>query len=161
KLVALGDAFADRLQSSLKQLKRDEEIAAKIDVKDDHCFVGFDAYKGVINSGVDVVLLATPPHFRPAHLKAAIDAGKHVFAEKPVAVDAPGVRSVLATCAEAKKKSLAVVSGLCWRYHNGMRETFKRVHEGGVGDIVALQCTYNTGRLWDKPRQPEWSDMEW
>src|SRR5262249_48205649 len=91
KLVALGDAFNDRLQTSLESLKKLQEIASKIDVPEERCFVGFDAYKQVLASGVDVVLLATPPHFRPIHLKAAIDAGKHVFAEKPVAVDAPGV----------------------------------------------------------------------
>ncbi len=161
KLVALGDAFADRLQQSLSQLRKEDDLAAKIDVKPDQCFVGFDAYKQVIASGVDVVLLASPPHFRPAHLRAAIDAGKHVFAEKPVAVDAPGVRAVLAACGEAKKKKLAVVSGLCWRYHQGMRETFSRIHDGAVGDVVALQCNYNTGPLWKKDRQPDWSDMEW
>src|SRR5947209_20548960 len=119
----MGDAFADRLDYSLnKELKRDKELAAKIDVKPENCFVGFDAYKGVINAGVDVVLLATPPHFRPLHLKAAVEADKHIFAEKPVAVDAPGVRSVLTTCEEARKKGLSLVSGLCWRYHDGMRE---------------------------------------
>src|SRR5262249_29950081 len=149
RLVAMGDAFADRLHSSLTTLKRDDEIARKIEVTTEHCFVGFDAYKQVI-ACCDVVLLCTPPHFRPAHLKAAVEAGKHVFAEKPVAVDAPGVRSVLATCEEAKKKGLAIVSGLCWRYHHGMRETFKRIHDGAVGDIVALQCTYNTHELWSK-----------
>lgn len=160
KLVAMGDAFADRLQQSLKTLQSDEEISKKIDVKPESCFSGFDNYKGVINSGVDVVLLCSPPGFRPMQLRAAIDAGKHVFAEKPVAVDAPGVRAVIDACHDAKKKNLAVVSGLCWRYHNGMRETFKRIQDGSIGDIVTLQCTYNTHYLWDKPRQPEWSDME-
>jgi predicted dehydrogenase len=161
KLVAMGDMFADRLQQSLDDLKRDEGIAPKIDVKPDHCFTGFSAYKDVIASGVEVVLLATPPHFRPAHLKAAIEAGKHVFCEKPVAVDAPGVRAVLAACQEAKQRNLSLVSGLCWRYHHGMRETFMRLHDGAVGDMVALQCTYNTHGLWSRDRQPDWSDMEW
>ena len=94
----MGDAFEDRLEQSLDTLTQDEAIAAKIDVPPERRFVGFDAYKQVIASGVDVVLLCTPPHFRPLHLEAAVEAGKHVFAEKPVAVDAPGVRSVLATC---------------------------------------------------------------
>jgi predicted dehydrogenase len=160
KLVAMGDAFEDRLKQSLRTLQKDEELVRKIDVTPDRCFVGFDAYKGVLAS-CDVVLLCTPPHFRPAHLKAAVEAGKHIFAEKPVAVDAPGVRSVLAACAAAKSKNLSIVSGLCWRYHNGMRDTFKQIHDGAVGDIVALQCTYNTGELWVRERQPEWSDMEW
>src|SRR5262245_61356651 len=97
KLVAMGDAFDDRISPSLARLKRDEVIAGKIDVPPEHCFTGFDAYKHVIDAS-DVVLLCTPPHFRPLHLKAAVEAGKHVFAEKPVAVDAPGVHSVLDTC---------------------------------------------------------------
>jgi predicted dehydrogenase len=161
KLVAMGDVFDDHLQHSLNTLRNDEGIAKKVDVKPDHCFVGFNAYKQVLASDVDVVLLATPPHFRPAHLKAAVEAGKHVFAEKPVAVDAPGVRSVLATCEEAKKKKLSLVSGLCYRYEHAKRETMKRVHDGAIGDIIALHTSYNTGPLWMKPRQPQWSDMEW
>ncbi len=161
KLIAMGDAFSDRLNGSLETLKNQKDLAGKIDVKPDQCYVGFDAYKQVIASGVDVVLLTTPPHFRPAHLKAAIEAGKHVFAEKPVAVDAPGIRSVMESAAKAKEKNLALVSGFCWRYEYGMRETMKKVHEGAIGDIVSLQCTYNTGALWMKPRQPSWSDMEW
>jgi predicted dehydrogenase len=161
KLIAMGDVFADHLQSSLSQLRKDETLAGKIDVKDDHCFIGFDAYKQVLATPIDVVLLTTPPHFRPLHLKAAVEAGKHIFAEKPVAVDAPGVRSVMATCAEAKRKKLSLVSGLCYRYENSKRETMKQVHDGAVGEIVALQTSYDTGALWMKPRQPGWSDMEW
>jgi myo-inositol 2-dehydrogenase / D-chiro-inositol 1-dehydrogenase len=111
QLWAMGDAFEDRLQNSLKSLQTLEDVRAKIDVAPERQFVGFNAYQEVINSGVDVVLLTAPPHFRPLHLKAAIDAGKHVFAEKPVAVDAPGVRSVLETCRLAKEKNLSVVSG--------------------------------------------------
>src|SRR5262249_318444 len=122
---------------------------------------GFDAYKKVLDSGIDVVLLATPPHFRPMHLKAAVDAGKHIFCEKPVAVDAPGVRAVFEACREAKKKNIAVVSGLCWRYPHGKRETMKRVHDGAVGDIVALHTNYNVHGLWHKNRMPSMSDMEW
>jgi len=161
KLVALGDAFKDRLDGSLETLKKQENIAKKIDVPEERCFVGFDAYKQVIASGVDVVLLATPPHFRPIHLKAAIDAGKHVFAEKPVAVDAPGVRAVLAACEEARKKKLAVVSGLALRYSFAYRETIKRIHDGAIGDIRALHANDFRGPLWVKPRQPGWTDMEY
>src|SRR5205823_12366256 len=113
KLTAMGDMFADHIEKKLKVLRDDGDVAAKVDVKPENCFVGFDAYKQVLASGVDVVILTTPPHFRPLHLKAAVEAGKHVFCEKPVAVDAPGVKSVIASCAEAKKRSLAVVSGLC------------------------------------------------
>ncbi|HYG78712.1 MAG TPA: Gfo/Idh/MocA family oxidoreductase [Planctomycetota bacterium] len=160
KLVAVGDAFSDRLESSLSLLKK-SEVGSKVAVEADKKFVGFDAGKKVIDSGVDVVLLGEPPHFRPMHLKYAVEKGKHVFAEKPVAVDAPGVRSVLATCEEAKKKNLSIVSGLCWRYHNGKRETIQRCIDGAIGEILAMQCTYNTGKLKHYPRQPEWSDMEW
>jgi predicted dehydrogenase len=161
KLIAMADAFPDRIKGSLAHLKSDGEIADKIDVKPDFHFTGFEAYKNLLACGVDVVLLATPPHFRPIHLKAAVDAGKHIFCEKPVAVDAPGVRAVMEACREAKKKSLAVVSGLCWRYHHGKRETMKRIHDGAVGDIVALHTNYNQGGLWHKDREPDWSDMEW
>jgi predicted dehydrogenase len=161
RLTAMGDAFRDRLEGSLEQLRQDEGIAAKVDVPAERRFVGFNAYQQVIQSGVDVVLLCTPPHFRPAHLEAAVRARKHVFAEKPVAVDAPGVRRVLAACREAQRQRLSIVSGLCWRYHGGMRETFARIHEGVLGEIVTLQCTYNTGTLWHRNREPGWSDMEW
>ena len=161
KLTALGDAFADRLQKSLGELKKQEGIAGKIDVPEERQFVGFNAYQQVIDSGVDVVVLATPPHFRPAHLKAAIEAGKHVFCEKPVAVDAPGVRSVYETCRLAKEKNLSIVSGLCWRYDYGVRETMKRVLDGEIGDIVAIQENYLAATLWSHDRQPSWSDMEW
>ena len=160
KLVAVGDAFEDRLQGSLKTLEKQSEVAAKIDVPPERRFVGFDAYKRVIENS-DVVLLATPPHFRPIHLKAAIDAGRHVFAEKPVAVDAPGVRAVLEACEEAKRKKLAVVSGLALRYSNGYRETIRRLHSGQAGEIHTLQANDFRGPIWVKPRQPGWTDMEY
>jgi predicted dehydrogenase len=159
KLVALADAFEDRLEQSLATLQRDEKVSSKIDVPRERRFVGFDAYKKLLESGVDVVLLCTPPHFRPEHLHAAIGAGKHVFAEKPVAVDARGVHSVLETCARAKTKSLSVVSGLCLRYDNGFRETVRRIHDGAIGDVVTLFANdYRSGR-WAKPRQPDWTEM--
>ncbi len=161
KLVAMGDMFDERLQSSLKSLKVIKEIAEKIDVPSDQQFVGFDAYRGVLATDVDVVLLTTPPHFRPIHLKAAIDAGKHVFAEKPVAVDAPGVRSVLETCAEAKRKNLSVVSGLCIRYDAGFRETVQRLHDGAIGDIHTFIANDYRGPIWVKPRKDDWTDMHW
>jgi predicted dehydrogenase len=163
RLVALGDMFQDRISEKSAILK--DSLGNKYLVKDDHCFTGFDAYKGVIDSDVDVVLLATPPHFRPQHLAYAVEKGKHCFVEKPVAVDGPGCKSVLETCEKARSKKLAIVSGLCWRYDDGMRATFKRIHEGGLGDIVAMQCSYNTGSLWHRSlkekEQKGWSDMEW
>ncbi|MCA9072277.1 MAG: Gfo/Idh/MocA family oxidoreductase, partial [Planctomycetaceae bacterium] len=159
ELVAMADAFPDRLESSLKNLKN-QGAGDRVKVDDDHKFVGFDAYNGVIDS-CDVVLLATPPHFRPAQLKAAVDAGKHAFVEKPVAVDAQGVRSILKTCEEAQTKGLSIVSGLCWRYHHGMQATFDQIHDGAIGDITAMQCSYNTRGLWKHPRKADWSDMEY
>jgi myo-inositol 2-dehydrogenase/D-chiro-inositol 1-dehydrogenase len=160
QLTAMGDAFVDRLDGSLKNLQGDPVLSSKVDVPKERQFVGFGAYKQVIDSGVDVVLLAGPPGFRPQHFKYAIEKGKHVFAEKPVAVDAPGVHSVLATAEEAKKKNLSVVSGLCYRYDESKRQTIKRIHDGAVGDIMAMHVSYNTGPLWSHPRQPAWSDME-
>ena len=132
KLTAMADAFEDRLAFSLKALAANDELAGKIDVPTEQRFVGFDAYKQVLATDVDVVLLTTPPHFRPIHLKAAVEAEKHIFAEKPVAVDAPGVRSVLESCAEAKRKQLSLVSGLCLRYDAGFRETVRRLHDGAI-----------------------------
>jgi predicted dehydrogenase len=160
KLWAMADAFEDRLDLSLKSLQNNSEIASKIDVPPERRFVGFDAYKDVIAS-CDVVLLCTPPQFRPLHLRAAVDAGKHIFAEKPVAVDAPGVRSVLETCKDAEKKNLSVVSGLCLRYDWGFQETIRRIHDGAVGEVFTLQANDYRGGIWVKPRLPDWSDMTW
>ncbi|OAI47606.1 oxidoreductase [Planctomycetaceae bacterium SCGC AG-212-F19] len=159
KLVAMGDSFADRIEQSLAALGREKEIAGKVDVKPDKRFVGFDAYKQVIDSGVDVVLLATPPGFRPIHMKYAVEKGKHVFAEKPCAVDAPGVRSVLATAEEAKKKGLSLVAGLQMRYSLPHREIVKRVHGGAIGELRTIIANDYRGSIWVKPRQPDWTDM--
>lgn len=161
KLVAVGDTFRDRLDSCLATLGRDGPIAPRVDVPAERRFVGLDSYRQVIGAGVDVVLLCSPPGFRPQHLRAAIDADKHVFAEKPCAVDGPGVRSVLAACQDARRKRLAVVSGLCWRYDAAKRETFRRLHDGAIGDIVAMQANYITGALWHRLRTPEMTDTEW
>ncbi len=161
ELVAMGDAFADALAGSLGNLQNsDAKDRVKVDA--DHQFVGLDAYLGVINSDVDVVLLGEPPHFRPTHLRAAIDAGKHVFAEKPVATDAPGVRSVLESAELAKQKGLSIVSGLCWRYETGMIETVRRIHDGQIGEIVALESTRYHGAVGRmEPRTPAMTPLEW
>ena len=159
KLVAMGDAFAERVNASHGNLK--QQFADRVDVPKERQFVGFDAYQKVIDSGVDVVILAEPPHFRPIHLKAAIDAGKHVFCEKPVAVDGPGVRSVLATTEEAAKKNVSLVSGLCWRYHTAIREAMQRVLDGAIGKILAMQETYLTGMIGGRVRNPQWTEMEY
>jgi predicted dehydrogenase len=159
-LTAMGDAFENQLQNSLKALQG--KHSDKVKVTPENCFVGLDAYQKVINSDVDVVLLASPPGFRPVHLKAAVDAGKHIFTEKPMATDAPGVRAVLAVAEEAKKKNLSLVAGFCYRYHDGVRAIMKQIHEGSIGDVRSLQTTYNTGFVKSViPRDSEWSDMQY
>ena len=159
KLVAMGDAFLDKVEEKLAALKK-SKVGEKVDVKDDMKFVGFDAGRKVIDN-CDVVILCEPPHFRPQHLRYAIEKGKHVFAEKPVAVDGPGVRSVIESAKMAKEKGLSLVNGLCWRYDAQKRDTIQRCLNGGVGEIRAIECNYLTGGLWMHPRKPEWSDMEW
>jgi predicted dehydrogenase len=160
KLVALGDMFAENLEASRASLQA--EGGERFEVSDDRCFTGFDAYKKVIDC-VDVLVLGTPPGFRPLHLKAAVEANKHCFVEKPVATDGPGVRSVLDTCEQAKKKGLSIVSGLCWRYHNFMREAVQRIQDGAVGQIQVVQSVYNTQNAKTPiPFDPKkWSEMEW
>lgn len=161
KLIAMADAFSDRLDVSLKNLEK-SPVADRVAVDDHHRFAGFDACQQLVQTDVDVVLLAAPPHFRPKNLKTCIDAGKHVFAEKPVAVDAPGVRSVLATTEKAQEKNLTIVSGLCWRYETGMQETMRQIHDGRIGEITALETTrygHGVGKL--ARREPGWSDMEY
>ncbi len=164
-LTALADVFDGQIQRSLAALEKDPAIAAKVNVNPDQCFVGLDAYHKLIDSGVDVVLLATPPGFRPQHLAAAVAAGKHIFCEKPMATDAPGVRSVLASAAKAKEKKLALVAGFCWRYDYGRREIYKQIHDRAIGDIRTIYATYYTGPV--KPMQPPaarsatCTDLEW
>jgi predicted dehydrogenase len=160
KLWAMADAFEDRLQESLATLGRDEALRGKLDVAGERRFVGFDAYRQAI-ACCDVVLLCTPPHFRPLHLRAAVEAGRHVFAEKPVAVDAPGVRSVLASCRDARRRNLSVVSGLCLRYDSGFRDTVRRIHDRAIGEVGALQANDYRGGIWVRRCQPGWTDMEW
>ncbi len=146
ELVAMGDAFGDRLESSLRSLKG-SKVGKRVNVAKSKQFVGLDAYKKVI-AECDVVLLTTPPGFRPVQVKAAIEAGKHVFCEKPVATDAPGVRSVMETCRLAKKKKLNLVSGLCYRYERAKIATMDRIADGGIGEIITMQHTYNTSTPW-------------
>ena len=161
KLVAMGDVFPDRLSTSLHTLREQSEIGDRVTVDSSRQFIGFDAYQSVIASGVDLVLLATPPHFRPIHLKAAIESNKHVFAEKPVAVDPRGVRSVLETTELAKRKNLAILSGLNTRYSFRAQEMVRRVHEGAIGNITALHTTRYGSGVWVKPRIAGMTDMEY
>jgi len=159
KIVALGDLFKDRLDTCLSVLQT--KLGEMCEVSSERCFTGFDNYKGVVDCGVDLVILTAPPGFRPIHFKYAVEAGKHVFMEKPVAVDAPGFRSVIAAGELAAQKNLGVVAGTQRRHSAEYRETIKRIHEGAIGEIIAAQCYWNQGGLWNHGRKPEWSDMEW
>ncbi|MFO1092823.1 MAG: Gfo/Idh/MocA family oxidoreductase [Planctomycetaceae bacterium] len=164
RLVAMGDTFKGQIDSSLAALKMKSDLADRVAVADEMKFVGLDAYRKVIEN-VDVVLLATPPGFRPVHLRAAVEAGKHIFTEKPMATDAPGVRSVVETVALAKAKNLAICAGFCWRYHNELRELFTKIHAGAIGNVLAVFGTYLTGPVKPMPpadtRPAGISDLEW
>jgi myo-inositol 2-dehydrogenase / D-chiro-inositol 1-dehydrogenase len=165
ELVALGDLVPDRLEQCKGELAKaiaaDASLAAKYKVTPDKCFTGFDAYQKVIASGVDLVMFATPPGFRPPQLEAAVAAGKHIFTEKPVAVDAAGIRSVLATYEAAKAKNLAIVAGTQRRHEAQYLATIQRIHDGAIGDVLSGQVFWNQGGLWNRERQPSWSDAEW
>ncbi len=156
-LVSMGDVFADRLDESYAALIKVEPKRVK--VSQQNKFIGFDAFQKVIDSGVDVILLTTPPSFRPDHLVAAVAAGKHVFCEKPVAVDAPGVRKVIAAANEAKAKNLSLMSGFCFRRDLPNRATFGKILNGDIGEVKTVSTFRYGGELWYKPRQAEWSDM--
>lgn len=157
KVTALADVFQDRTDETRRLIakERSQEIA------ESRCFVGFDAYQKLLDSDVDVVLHATPPHFRPQHFAAAVEAGKHVFLEKPVAVDAVGVRSVLETGKKASARGLCVMTGTQMRRERARIETVNRVADGAIGQIAAIQCFRNQGALWYRTRQEGWSDMEY
>jgi len=161
KVVALGDVFLDRAQKCLANLRSHTEVGNRVVIDDDHVFSGFDAYKNVIDSGVDVVILASTPHFRPKHLAYAVKQGKHCFAEKPIAVDVPGVHSVQETCELAKQRKLSIVSGLCWRYDRGVQATMEKIADGAIGDIVSIESTFNTCTLWHRGDNSDWSRMEY
>jgi predicted dehydrogenase len=162
ELVALADAFQDRIDSCRTSLQTElEKEPGKLNISDDQIFTGFDCTEKLVASDVDVVLLATPPHFRPAQVKACVEANKHVFVEKPIAVDVVGVKSMLASCEEAQKRGLSIVSGLCWRYDWKVQEMIKRIKEGAIGEIRAIQENYLTGTLWHRGDNPKWSRMEY
>lgn len=156
-LTAMGDIFEDRMEEAYNALL--QTVPGQVKVNKKNKFIGFDAYQKVIDSGVDVVLLTTPPAFRPAHLTAAIQAGKHAFCEKPVAVDAPGVRQVLAAAKMAKEKNLSIVSGFCFRYEFSNRAVFGRILKGDVGKINAVSTFRHGGEAAHIARLPEWKEM--
>ena len=157
KVVALADLFEDRLAKCKGELEK-----LGIDVAKNRCFTGFDAYKGLLEvPEVNYVIQATPPHFRPMHLMAAIEAGKHVFIEKPAAVDVPGVKLLMAAGELARKKGLGIAAGTQRRHSVPYREAIKRIHDGAIGDIVYAKCYWNGGQIWVVEKEPGWTDMEW
>ncbi len=158
QITALGDVFKDKLDQCRDQLRKSNHA---VEIPDENCFIGFDAYQKVIDSGVDVVLLCTPPAFRPYHIEAAVDAGKHIFMEKPVAVDPVGARKVMISVKRAQEKGLCMVSGTIRRVQKDFVETWRRVANGAIGEIVSAHITRNGGGLWVVQRQPGWTDMEY
>lgn len=165
ELTAVADIAQEQADHGLETLRKIQKIAGRVKVEPSKIYLGLDAYQHVIESGVDVVLLATPPGFRPRHLGACIAAGKHVFCEKPVATDAPGIRSVLQTVDMAKQKNLALVAGFCWRYNDMIVDTFKKVEDGAIGKLAAYYATYYTNPVKPMPaastRPAGMSDTEW
>lgn len=159
KLVGMADAFEDRLERSFQSVSK--RHPDRVDVPPKRRFIGMDAYKGVIETDVDMVFLTTPPGFRPVHFEAAVKANKHVFMEKPVAVDVPGIRRMIAANEKAKEKRLAIAVGLNIRHQDCTREVIKRVHDGAIGKITFLRAYGNTTGVWVRPRQPGQSEMEY
>ena len=169
EIYAIGDIFPDVVEWVHKDFKEghkwgDDEVAGlpkeKYNVTKDRCFSGWDAYKKVIKSGVDLVILASPPHFRPKHLAAAVKAKKHVFMEKPVAVDPAGVRSVIESSELAEKKGLGIVAGTQRRHERHYMEVMRRIQDGAIGEIVAGQAYWIGGELWHREPKEDWTEME-
>ncbi len=160
-LTAVGDAFPDQAEKSLRGLR--EQFKDRVAVTPEKTFTGLDAYKKVIDSGVDVVLLASPPGFRPFHLRYAVEAGKNIFCEKPMATDAPMLRHVMESVRISKEKKLNLVSGFCWRYDLPRQAFYKQIHDGALGEVVAVYGTYLTGPVKQlNGKKPEGtSDLEW
>ena len=157
RIVALGDVFEERAQSTAAKLVNESRST----VTPETTFSGFDAFKKVLSTDVDMVILATPPHFRPQHFAAAVRAGKHVFMEKPVAVDAPGVRVVIEAAAQAKDKNLSVVSGTQRRHQQPYLEAMSQLRDGRIGDVRSASCWWNQGFLWRVDRTATMTDTEW
>jgi predicted dehydrogenase len=166
QLVAIADVFPERLENALNGLSsKFASSPGRVDVPKERQFTGLDAYKQLLATDIDCVLLATPPGFRPLHFTAAIEAGKHVFCEKPMATDASGVRAVLEATRKAKEKKLSVVAGFCWRYDGHRRAMFEKIHSGDLGEVRGLYHTYLTGPVKPMPapdsRKEGVSDLEW
>jgi myo-inositol 2-dehydrogenase / D-chiro-inositol 1-dehydrogenase len=156
-ITALGDVFQDRVDSLKEKLKNEKSL----EVPDENCFVGFDAFEKVIDSGVDIVILATPPKFRPEHFEAAVKARKHVFMEKPLAVDSAGIRQVIAAAKMADSQGLKVVTGTQRRHQHNYVNLWNEINNNGIGHIVSANVYWNGGKLWHRDNNPSWSEMEW
>jgi myo-inositol 2-dehydrogenase / D-chiro-inositol 1-dehydrogenase len=156
-ITALGDVFQDRVDSCREKIKTEKNI----DVPVENCFVGFDAFEKVIDSGVDIVILATPPKFRPEHFEAAVKARKHVFMEKPVAVDPTGIRQVLAAAKMAESMGLKIVTGTQRRHQLNYINLYKEITNNGIGKLVSANVYWNGGKLWHRDKDASWSEMEW
>ncbi|MFC2087699.1 Gfo/Idh/MocA family protein, partial [Bacteroidota bacterium] len=157
QLAAMADIFEDKMARSRTKLK--EEM--NVQVPDDKCYIGFDAYKKIMDSDVDIIIQATPPYFRPLHFAAAVESRKHVFMEKPLGVDPVGVRSIISSAKKAEAIGLTVVTGTQKHHMPNYIEAYEKVLQGAIGEIVAANCYYNVGQLWYKKRQTGWSEMEW
>jgi predicted dehydrogenase len=156
-IVALGDVFQEKVDSLAEKLKNEKNI----DIPSDKRFVGLDAYKQVIDSGVDVIIDATPPFFRPEHFKYAVEKGKHCFLEKPICVDPVGYRTIIAAAKLAQAKNLCVVTGTQRHHQRSYVESYKKIMEGAIGEITGGVVYWNQGMLWCRERQPGWSDFEY
>ncbi len=165
EIVAMADVFEDKLEGSLRRLKTDQRLAAfadRVNVDAEHRFVGFDAFKKLVNSDIDIVMLATPPGYRPEHFEAAVNAKKHIFCEKPIATDPVGVRRFMAAAKKAEELKLTVVGGAQRHADRPYVETVKKIHDGAIGDVVSLVSRYLSGPVMHaKARDPKWGDMEW
>jgi predicted dehydrogenase len=154
-ITAIADVFQDKINECREKLKKENN-----ELTDDQCFLGFDAYEKVIASGVDIVILATPPHFRPKQFAEAVNAGKHVFLEKPVAVDPAGARAIMAAAKKAESLGLTAVTGTQRRHQHDYVGTYKQIMDGAIGDIVSANCYWNQNMLWFRKKDAGWSDME-
>jgi myo-inositol 2-dehydrogenase / D-chiro-inositol 1-dehydrogenase len=165
ELTAVADIDQLHIDNCLGTLQRIGKVADRVKVEKANQFLGLDAYQHVLDSGIDVILLATPPGFRPMHLAACVEAGKNIFCEKPVSTDAPGIRSVLDTVEKAKAKNLSLVAGFCWRYNDMIQQTVKQVQDGAIGRLVAYYATYYTNPVKPMPpastRPAGMSDVQW
>ena len=162
KVIALADVFPDKIERTRRQIEGNDEFAKKRDIKDDHCFTGLDAYKGILKTDIDILLEGTLPYSRPGHLEAAVEAKKHIFTEKPVAVDPAGIHQVIRAAKRADEIGLSFVAGTQRRHEKPYQDTIAKIHDGAIGDIVSMRAYWCGGLPFAHERNPEWtSDLEY